>query len=145
MNDGDEFYLQVAFALSGCQLVEEELKLYISQALDLVRKCVGQRMVFKINGSDFEDASLERLIQTFRKLTNNDALVKDLETFKRERNYLSHKGISHHLDPNGELTDVSEFQMRLKDIQVEADRLRHAIHNEANHFLGHLYFEVLPE
>jgi hypothetical protein len=37
MNDGDEFYLQVAFALSGCQLVEEELKLYISQALDLVR------------------------------------------------------------------------------------------------------------
>jgi hypothetical protein len=145
MSDGDDFYLQVAFALSGCQLVEEELKLYIAQSLELVRRCVGRRMVFRMSGDDYEDSSLERLIEAFRKLTDNDVLVRDLQKFKKERNYLSHKGIAHHLDPNGELTDVTDFQVRLTAIQAEADRLRHAIHDDAARFLGHLYFEEFPE
>lgn len=38
MNDGNDFYLQIAYALSGCQLVEQELKLYISEALDYIEK-----------------------------------------------------------------------------------------------------------
>jgi hypothetical protein len=33
----DDFYLKVAYALSGCQLVEQELKLYITQALELAK------------------------------------------------------------------------------------------------------------
>ena len=36
--DDDEFFLRVAEALSGCQLVGQELKLYIAEAFDLVRK-----------------------------------------------------------------------------------------------------------
>lgn len=42
--DEDGFYLKVARALSGCQLVEQQLKRYITEALELVKKCVGDKM-----------------------------------------------------------------------------------------------------
>ena len=146
-DDSNEFYLQVAFALSGCQLVEQQLKLYISEALELAKKCIGSRMPFKMSGEDYEDASLERLIEVFKKLSNNAALAADLRRFKDERNFLSHKGISHCLDPDGELfeTTALDFQARLHAIQDGANRLYLAIHEEANNFRGHLYFGDFPE
>jgi hypothetical protein len=70
----DDFYLEVAHALSGCQLVEQELKLYITEAFELVRKCVGDKMHFKMSGDDYADSSLERLITTFKKLSDNQRL-----------------------------------------------------------------------
>lgn len=146
MNE-DEFYLKTAYALSGCQLVEQELKLYVTAALDLVRKCVGTRMTFDMRGEDYENSSLERLIEIFKKLSSNDDLVKDLRKFKDERNFLSHRGITHCLDYEGELfwSTVQDFQARLEAIQSEANRLRNAVHEEAGKFLGHLYFEDMPD
>ena len=139
----EAFYLKVAYALSGCQLVEQQLKLYITEALDLVRKCVGSKMTFRMKGEDFGNASLERLINTFKRLTGNDALVHELIAFQQERNFLSHQGISHCLDYEGELSEstVAEYQKRLEAIQVESERLRVAIHEEANSFRGHLWFD----
>ena len=37
----DDFFREVAHALSGCQLVEQKLKLYITKALVLAKKCIG--------------------------------------------------------------------------------------------------------
>jgi hypothetical protein len=140
--DYKDFYLKVAYALSGCQLVEQELKLYISEALELARKCIGMRLTFKLNGDDYADASLERLVEVFRKLTNNDQLVRDLRKFKEERNFLSHRAIVYCLDHEEELegSAATEIQARLNAIQNEADRLRNEIHEEGNNFRGHLYF-----
>jgi hypothetical protein len=145
--DEDDFYLKVAYALSGCQLVEQELKLYITEALELARKCIGKRMSFKLSGEDYADSSLERLIDMFKKLSDNHTLVGDLGQFKAERNFLSHKGITHCLDYEGELfySIATEFQGRLSAIQVEAEQLRIAIHEEANKFRGHLFFEEFPD
>ena len=147
MNDADDFYLQVAYALSGCQLVEQELKLYISEALEYVKKSVGRRLPFKMSGQDYEDASWERLIDVFRKLSDNDSLVADLRKFKAERNFLSHRGIAHCLDPMGDLGDMSstELMPRLRAVQTEAERLRLLIHDEGASFKGYLYFETFPE
>lgn len=132
--DRDQFYVKVAQALSGCQLVEQQLKLYISEALELAKKCIDNRMVFKISGEDYEDSSLERLIEVFKKLTDNSQLVADLRRFKEERNFLSHKGISHCLDYEGDLffSTAEKFEMRLTAIQVEAARLRRALHEEGS-------------
>lgn len=140
--DEEKFYLDVANALSGCQLVEQELKLYISEALQLVTKCVGDKLVFKMTGKDYENSSLERLIEIFKKLSNNNSLIKELNEFKKERNFLSHQGIAHCLDWEGDLhyTLAEEFQTRLTTIREESSRLRHAIHAEAGIFKGHLYF-----
>jgi hypothetical protein len=144
--DTDDFYLRVAHALSGCQLVEQELKLYVSEAFDLVQKCVAGKLPFSMSGEDYADASLEKLIEIFRKLSTNTPLVTELRKFKDERNFLSHKGIAHCLDPDGELDygNASEFQARLSAIQPEAQRLRIAIHDEANKFRGHLWFDDAP-
>lgn len=143
----NDFYLKVAFALSGCQLIEQELKLYISEALELSKRCIGNRLTFRMSGDDFEDASLERLIDVFRKLTDNDALVKDLNVFKKERNFLSHQGISHCLDLDDELseTPAAEFEDRLAKIQSEANRLRHEIREEGLKFRGILWFGEFPD
>jgi hypothetical protein len=138
----EEFYVKVAEALSGCQLVEQELKLYITEALQLAKACIGDRMPFKMSGDDYANSSLERLIQAFGKLSDNNTLLTDLGKFKDERNFLSHKGITHCLDYEGELfqSTASEFQVRLEAIQAEAQRLRVALHEEANKFRGHLWF-----
>ena len=143
--DEDDFYLKVAHALSGCQLVEQQLKLYITEALELTKKCIGEKMPFKMVGEDYADSSLERLIEIFRKLSDNEVLVADLRQFKNERNFLSHKGITHCLDYEGELfhSTALEFQERLAAIQNEAQRLYTAIHDEANKFRGHLWFDDL--
>lgn len=145
--DYNDFYLKVAYALSGCQLVEQELKLYISEALELVRKCVGKKLPFKMSGEDYAESSLERLIEAFRKLSNNDQLVKDLRKFKDERNFLSHKGIAHCLDYEGDLfeTTALEFQARLDAIQAEAVRLRNVLHEEGFKFRAVLHFGQFPD
>ncbi|MEI8014211.1 MAG: hypothetical protein WCH20_05165 [Nitrospira sp.] len=139
----DEFFVKVAQALAGCQLVEQELKLYIAEALELAKKCIGHKIPFKMSGEDYADSSLERLIESFKKLSDNNPLVKELQAFKEERNFLSHHGIVHCLDPDGDIDYIAmvEFQKRLAAIEPEAQRLRLAVHEEANKFRGYLYFE----
>jgi len=143
--DDDSFYLKVAHALSGCQLVEQQLKLYITEALQLAKKRIGNIMPFKMSGDDYANAALEKLIGVFRKLSDNETLVSELNRFKDERNFLSHQGITHCLDWDGELSHptASEFQGRLEVIQIEAQRLRIAIHEEANKFRGDLWFDSI--
>jgi hypothetical protein len=138
-----DFYLNVAHALSACQLVEQELKLYITNAFALAAKCIDDQMTFKFSGEDYEDSSLEGLIKVFRKLCSNDQLVKDLQAFKDERNFLSHKGITYCLDYDGELAEreAELVRPRLEAIERGAVVLCEALHEEANKFLGHLYFE----
>jgi hypothetical protein len=139
----DTFFLRVATALSGCQLIEQELKLYISEALQLVEKCIAGRLPFGLSGKDYENFSLGHLVEVFEKLSDNPALVQDLKAFTRERNVLSHRGITRCLDYDGELSfpEVAEYEQRLRKIENEAGRLRIAIHDEANKFRGDLYFD----
>ena len=73
--DEDDFYLKIARALSGCQLVEQELKLYITEALELAKKRIGNKMPFKMSGEDYANSSLEGLIKIFKKLSDNETLV----------------------------------------------------------------------
>lgn len=146
----DAFYLRVAHALSGCQLVEMELKLYITEAYDLVRKRLAGVLPFKASGGDFDNAPLERLIKVFGQLSDNESLVRELDKFKNERNFLSHRAIASCVDPDGQLSvperdGLMEYDGRLDSIQVNARTLREAIHLEANKFRGHLYFDDLTK
>lgn len=136
------FYLKVAYALSGCQMVEQQLKLYISESLELAKKCIDDRMPFKYSGDDYENSALEALIKAFKKLSNNEQLGRDLTAFKDERNFLSHRAITFCLDPDLELSqrEREEVERRLVKIQEESTRLWREIDEEANHFRGHLYF-----
>jgi len=143
----DDFYLKVAHALSGCQLVEQELKLYITQALELAKKCIGNKMPFKIIGEDYANFPLGKLIDTFEKLSDNKTLVTELRDFTKKRNFLSHEGITHCLDYEGGLfyPTAFEFQIGAEAIQRDAQRLRGALHEEANKFNVHLDFDDLTD
>lgn len=130
----DDFYLQVANALGRCQLVELELKLYITQSLDLIKKNIGEKIPFNMKGDDYADCSLERLIDTFKKLSDNGTLVKELNNFKNKRNFLAHKAIADCSDYEGELfySAAIELQPQLDNIQTEAERLYREIRKESH-------------
>ena len=100
-------------------------------------------MPFKMKGDDYENSSLEGLINIFKKLNDNEVLIKDLNNFKKERNFLSHQGITHCLDNEGDLlqTTATEMESRMSKIQDESSRLMHNIHEEGSKFRGFLWFE----
>ena len=140
----EEFYLDVARSLGGCQLVEQTLKLYISEAFELAKECIGKKLPFRMSGDDCADYSLERLIATFQKLTDNDSLVTQLRRFKDERNFLAHNAIVRYQNPNGELEfEATDAQRRLVLIQQLADDVVGSIHVELNRVRVHLDFENL--
>lgn len=136
-----DFHSHVAVALSGCQLVEQELKLYISESLELVRKCLDGRLPFSMKGQDYEDSSLERLIDAFRKLNDNAELLAKLRKFKDERNFLSHRAVAYCLDRTGEIDNqaVAVIEERLMAIYPTARDLCIAINEEAYKFRVHLW------
>jgi hypothetical protein len=142
----DAFYLHVARALSGCQLVEQELKLYITEAFDLVRKKLEDELPFKLSGEQYENAPLERLIETFARLSDDDVLVADLRRFKDERNLLSHRAIVLCIDPGGEFDEgaAHSLEPRLTAIEQEAVRIWDEVHRAEGHVMANLYFPKMP-
>jgi hypothetical protein len=138
-----QFHQKIAAALTGCQLVEQELKLYISEALELVAKSLDGRLPFNMSGQDYRDSSLETLIKVFGKLSNNPVLAAELNDFKTQRNFLSHRAITHCLDHDGELDvqSMTEVDSRLSLISSQAKKLCSKVNDEANRFRGHLWFE----
>lgn len=145
--DNNAFYLKVAHAVSGCQLVEQELKLYITEALALIVKCLDGKLPFGMRGDDYANAPLKRLIDNFNKLSDQPQLVADLRRFMNERDFLSHRAIASCLDYDGEIDwgASSDMMRRLDAIQPEADRLVLAIHEAANQFRGYLWFDPIPD
>jgi hypothetical protein len=141
------FYLNVAHALSGCQLVEQQLKLYIREALELARKCIGDKMPFNMTGDAFSTAPLERLIHAFENFCDNKALIVELGQFKKQRNLLAHSGIADCLDFDGELSysTGTEFRVTLRALRATAQRLQTYIYEEANKFRGYLWFEPIED
>lgn len=139
----DEFFLKVSRALSGCQMVEMELKLYLANAVALIKKRLGGRMPFGMSGDDYQNHSLERLITEFKKFSDNQELVKRLNKFKDERNFLSHKAIATCMDRHEGYQEwqAASLDERLFQIENEASDLHLKIHDESAKFLGYLWFE----
>lgn len=141
----DELYLQVAHTLAGCQLVEQELKLYITEILALVRKTADKRLPFNYSEADVEDKPLGDLIRQFSKLTNNKQLVKDLDAFRKERNFISHKAIINCLDFLNEVdySAADALKPRLRKIKLDADKLVERMHEELSKIMVQFVFEPI--
>jgi hypothetical protein len=142
-----DYFLKVARSLGACQLVEFELKFYIAQSMEVISKFVDGRIPFKMMGRDYENKPLGELIEIFNKLSDNSALAKKLERFKKERNFVAHKAIAECLDPDGGLIDSEseEITERLRKIEKEAAELTEAIHEQSGQSFAHLYFDAIDE
>ena len=139
-----EYLLDVATSLAACQMLELELKLYLERAFEVIRKKTKGVVPFRFDGADYDDASLERLISTFRKINENQGLIERLERFRKDRNFVAHKAITDCLDPHeGGFIDsqVAEVQKLLERVSIEARQLTDLVSAESNQFLGHYYFD----
>ncbi len=141
------FLLKTAHALGACQLVEFELKIYITQAFELCRKRVGGTLPFTMTGNDYENTPLGPLVAQFRKLSDCPRLVKRLESFSKERNFLAHKAISDCMDPDGGFQPgkAKAMTLRLEKIKQEAFALVDEINNESRKWLPRLYFDPISD
>jgi len=141
------YLVKVARALGECQLVEFELKFYISQALELCQKRMKGRLPFGMSGDDYRDASLERLIEAFKKLSDCPPLVSRLKKFKDQRNFVAHRAIAVCMDQEGDfqVEAARALEKELSSIEKEASSLVLAINEENVKFLGHLYFDEVEE
>jgi hypothetical protein len=137
-----EYLQEVASSLGGCQLLEFELKMYIERAFDVIRQKTKGLVDFDYRGSDYEDASLERLITVFRKLTTNQNLVTDLNAFRKKRNFIAHRAIVACIDPEGGFieSNIDKVRPTLKEVEAESFRLISAVYEESTKFLGHWFF-----
>jgi len=142
-NSKHEYFHEVAKSLGACQLVEFELKLYIAQAFDVIKKRVDNVVHFDFSGDDYQSASLDRLINGFKKLTSNVNLVRELEKFKSKRDFIAHRAIISCLDPDGSVMEsyAEEAKPKLAEITKEANRLAMAIYDESFKFLVHYYLD----
>ena len=143
----DAFFADVANGLAGCQKVEQYLKLYIHEAFDFARVCIDGRMPFYFCGDNVKDASLERLIEIFKKLTDDNQLVKDLYSFKDERNYLSHCAITNCHDGGGDYCEhlAGKARSRILAVESTARQLADRLWQQRSKILVSRYFEDLTK
>ena len=119
----NNFYLKVADALAGCQLVEQELKLYIATAHAAIRRNLPERIPYNFTAEDCNSDALGPLIGKLKKLSNDSSLIAELTKFKDERNFLSHRAIASCINPDGDLDIPPDLQERLEEIRITADVL----------------------
>jgi len=141
--DKQQYFLKVAHALEGCQSVELTIKLYLSTAYALAEKLIAGRMTFKMPIDDLDSKSLDRLIELFKTVNANAALLTDLRKFKDQRNMVAHQAISKCIYPDGtfDYTTAGELETILSSSQIESERLVLAIHEEYNKIAVRLYFD----
>jgi len=139
------YFEKVGLALAVCQQVEEELKRYITMSLELASKLIGNEMTFRFTGEDYQDRSLERLIDAFRKLCGNDPLRERLDKFRHDRNFVSHQSIVRCMNPDGDLEFSAEDRQRLEQIRLSGDKLVEDIGQECARIGVRLWFDDLTK
>lgn len=86
-----EFSTEAHYALVAYQMIEEQLKSYITIAHKIIRLCLSNRIPYKYLPEEIDGYALERLLAIFAKLNDNDELIKKLNQLPKDRNYCAHK------------------------------------------------------
>ncbi|WP_298773031.1 hypothetical protein [uncultured Shewanella sp.] len=79
--------------LVNFQLLELSLKMYIGSSYSYINSLVEDHIYFDFSTKDVESFPLERLLNLFGKLNNNDELKKRLNKLTKNRNYLAHEAL----------------------------------------------------
>ena len=81
----------VTLALSGYQLIEAALKLYLRNYFEVAKYLISEQIYFGFDGNDYNNAPLGKLINIFSKTCSDKALVSDLKSEVSHRNYIAHQ------------------------------------------------------
>jgi len=116
----EQYQTEVRDALEKCQFVEETLRVYISLAIDIASKKLGNVFPIRFTESDLSKLSLGKLAAIFSRLTDNTSLKSSLHKITTERNYVVHRSL---LFAIGELHDpikLSESAKKMESIKKRA-------------------------
>lgn len=118
-------------ALSGYQLIEASLKLYLRNYFKIVKYLISEKLYFGFDGKDYDNAPLGRLIDAFSKTCSDTELVSDLKQENTHRNHIAHKATLelYKKEPlnSGEYETLSdEIETRCKNIKSLLSRLKDA-------------------
>ncbi len=91
------FLRRVGEALASYQLVEAALKLYIEGVHLRIQRLVSRRVPFHYPPSEYENASLGRLIDVFQRHSDNKQLIQRLRKAVKTRNYVAHRVVEDYM------------------------------------------------
>ena len=121
----------IMLALSGYQLIEASLKLYLKNYYKIAKYLIADRLHFDFDGTDYDNAPLGQLVKAFSKTCADQDLAKDLKSEVSHRNHIAHKATlelfkKEPLSSN-ELNDLSaEIKIRGEKITTLLSRLEEA-------------------
>lgn len=117
------YIFEVSGALAFFQLIEDFLKLYIEYSFKHASVYLSGKMPFRFTGEEFKEASLERLLSTFRKLSDNEEVINSLEKIKDKRNFCAHRAFIQYFEKS-EIDEIHHKQNleTIKEIKKEATK-----------------------
>ena len=87
----EHFEKGVTLALSGYQLIEAAIKLYLRNYFKIAKYLISEQVYFGFDGSDYDNAPLGKLINIFSKTFSDKELVSDLKSEISHRNNIAHQ------------------------------------------------------
>ena len=117
--DFDQYMNAAQSAMFQYQLIEEGLKTCISMTHEIIRSKLPSEIDFSYKDAEFESMPLERLLNTYGKLTTNKVLVKQLNELRDSRNYVAHKAFA--LAFLSSVSARSDFETELKKVVAARD------------------------
>lgn len=83
-----------------------------------IERILTRRIPFHYPKSEYENATLERLISLFQRHSNNKDLISALRAATKNRNYLAHRVIDHYLEHHETNPKIArEISRKLRELQ----------------------------
>ena len=115
-------------ALVTCQTIEFSLKVYIGQHYKITQILLrAYSLPHRFDARDVESSSLERLVNVFCKVNNNDAFQSSLRRFVASRNHIAHQALLHDSPASG---------MLQTDMEIEKDKVSGILHEGTQVAIG---------
>lgn len=118
-----EYYQEgVTLALSGYQLIEASLKLYLRNYFKIAKYLISDQLHFGFDGTDYDNAALGQLVKAFSKTCSDKILVSDLKKEISYRNHIAHKATLERYKK--EPLTAEEFNKLSDEIKIRIENIK---------------------
>jgi hypothetical protein len=117
--DHGDFQATTLRALEKCQFVEETLKLCILSAIEITRVMTSPYMTINYEAGDIAKLPMGPLINKFSRISQDEALIRDLRSLTKDRNFVAHQSLLFTL---GELSDTESAEVALNKLKAIGDK-----------------------
>src|SRR5213592_2211346 len=117
-----EYFEALSDALTAFQMIEESLKSTITTCYKHIEVKVKDEFRFGYSRVDVENLPLGKLLEIYRRLTDNTELITELQALPKDRNHIAHRafvdGVFHAHEAPEQLEGETK---RIKDVAQNAN------------------------